>query len=240
MRLGVVLAISLFLAAVAGCRENHDRAPSTSPTIGSSPMRPLGPAVMIRHEVLSIAIREAIVRGDLATTRRNAVELGAVTVGGSPELLERSKDLTKAADAIAHAEDLPAAAHATGGLVRTCADCHARLTGPTQLEVTTPMPPEGGRSASMRRHNWAMNRLWDGLVSNSEVPWHAGADALSDPALAAQDLVPPKRSTPEVQQLAGSMIALGRRAAAASDTGVRAEIYGELLATCADCHRQIR
>lgn len=240
MRSTLALALFLLLAGCAGCRENRDRAPTTSPTIGSSPMRPLGPAVMMRHEVLSISVREAIVRGDLGSARRNAVELGAVTVGGSPELLERSKDLSAAADAIAQAPDLAAAARATGAMVRTCGDCHARLTGPTRLEVAPPPPLEGGRRVRMRRHNWAMNRLWDGLVANSEEPWRAGAEVLADAKLPPGDLVPRANRAPEVEQIAASVSVLGQRALAASDTNVRSEIYGELLTTCADCHGRVR
>lgn len=232
----IALALGL---AFAACKAGSEGAGPSAPA-SAAPSRSIGPAVMLRHEVFSVAVRDAIVRGDLATAQRNARDLGAIRVNGSPEIAERAQTMSDAAKAIAAAPDLSAAARATGGLVQTCADCHARLTGPTRLAIEPAPRDEGGRRGRMRRHVWAMNELWDGLVGNSEAPWRAGAAALADPALASSELIPAKSRTPEVERLAEDVRTLGARAAAADDTTVRAGLYGELLATCADCHARTR
>ena len=237
--LGWLLVVSVGSSGCFACKD-HDRVPSTSPPIGAATVRSIGPAVMLRHEVFSVAVRDAIVRGDLALARQNAVELGAVTVSGSPEVVERAKEMQDVSKALAHAPDLVSAAHEVGALARTCADCHARLTGPTRLDVRPAPSEERGREGRMRRHVWAMSALWDGLVGNSEAPWRAGAAVLADGSLAASELVPPRSRDPEIALSAASVRSLGTLAMAASDTGVRAKLYGDLLATCADCHARAR
>ncbi len=241
------LALSLALLGCIAC--NKSTGEGGSPTAStSSPhegardtprLRPLGPAVMLRHEILSVAVRDAVVRGDLDAARRNAKELGAVTVGGTPEIVEHAKEMNAVAARIAAAPDLAAAARGTGALAKTCADCHARLTGPTKL-AAEPAPRAAGREARMQRHAWAVGELWDGLVDNSEDPWRKGSAALADPTLPATELVPPKRSSPEVEAQAKGLKQLGERAQATTDTALRSEAYGDILATCATCHARVR
>jgi len=218
------------LAVVAACKANPERTP---PAVTSG--------TMFRHEVLGLAVHDAIARGDLDGARRNARDLAArATLDASPEAAEGMAAMKSAASAIAAAPDLRSAGTTTGELVRTCAECHARLTGPVRLDVGWPPRREPDRRTQMLRHAWAMNELWNGMIGNSEDPWRAGAAVLADAGLAATELVPKKTSTTEVDALATSVASLGRRAALTSDTALRAEIYGQLLATCADCHTRTR
>ena len=237
------IVVLCFAVAVAACRGGNQEngGPATPPSAaGTVQVRSVTPAVMLRHEIYGLAVRDAIVRGDLESARRNARDLGAVQVRGTPEVVDYARPMNEASATIAGAPDLGAAARATGALVQSCADCHARMTGPTRA-IAVPAPlPERGRVPRMRRHAWAMNELWDGLVGNSEDPWHGGAEVLADPSLAAAELVPKKSSTPEVDRLAASVQTLGQRAQATNDTAARAVIYGELVATCADCHARTR
>ncbi|MCW5812624.1 MAG: hypothetical protein KIT84_16465 [Labilithrix sp.] len=222
-----VLLLAIALAACKGGSE-----PTTAPA--PAPARTVSTTAMFRHEVLGLAVHDALVRGDVEGARRNARDLAArATIdGGSAEVVEGTSAMRAAAEQVAAA--------AMGALAQTCADCHARLAGPVRLEAGWPPRREPDRRAQMLRHAWAMNALWDGLIGNSEPPWREGAAVLADPAIAAKELVPKKTTTPEIDALRGSVEHLGARAAAASDTGVRATIYGELLATCADCHARAR
>lgn len=232
------LGMTLVLIA---CKGSTESGTSPAPSVASTSVRGLKPAMMIRHEVLAIGVRDALIQGDLDAAHRNATDLGSVKMGGSPEIDERAQAMRSAASRIATAPDLAAASRATGELVRTCSDCHARLTGPTRLEIDpAPRTDDSARRARMRRHVWAMNELWDGLVGNSEEPWRAGAAVLADPALGPAELVPSRSATPEIEQMAKTLQKLGARAQATSDTTLRSEAYGEILSTCAGCHARTR
>ena len=94
-----------------------------------------------------------------------------------------------------------------------------------------------GAHASMRRHQWAMDRLWDALVVPSDDAWNAGALALAEAPLVPEQLTPSKSPAPRVAELAQTVHDLGLKAASADRGDARAEVYGELLATCAECHK---
>lgn len=225
------------LVLLTACKANPEGPPRAASSVDTTQTRSVSTTLMFRHEVLGLAVRDAVKRGDLPGAQRNARDLAArATLDASPELSEGTQAMRSAATAVANAQDLHAAATATGELVRTCATCHARLTGPVRLEVGIPPRPEPDLRVRMLRHAWAMDELWNGMIGNTEPPWKAGATVLADPALAQSELVPKKTSSPQVDALAQSVERLGHRAVAASDTSVRAAIYGELLATCADCH----
>lgn len=175
---------------------------------------------MLRHELLALDVRDAVIHGDLTAARANAFRFAGLRIsrGRTIEYEEGAIEARQVAASVAAAPDLERTAAAVGQLAKTCADCHARMSGPTRL-VPEPVPHRAGR---MTGHAWAMNELWSGIVGNSEEPWHAGAAALASEA-----------PTTEVR-------AIAERAARASDPNARAAVYGELLATCARCHATTR
>jgi hypothetical protein len=88
----------------------------------------------------------------------------------------------------------------------------------------------------MQRHQWAAERLWDGLVVPSDEAWQAGALALSEAPLAPQELTPGKSPVPKVGEMEQMVHALARQALDADRAEVRAHVYGQVLAACAACH----
>jgi hypothetical protein len=89
----------------------------------------------------------------------------------------------------------------------------------------------------MRRHQWAAERLWDGLVVPSDEAWKWGATSLSEAPLAPEQLTPGKSPVPKVGELAQAVHAIARQATEVERVDVRADLYGDVLATCAECHQ---
>ena len=95
--------------------------------------------------------------------------------------------------------------------------------------------PVGPRlSTHMLRHVWAADRLWEGLFAADPRHWSRGAQVLMEDPL---PFFARLRETPEVGRHAERVHELGAEALATDDRVERARIYGELIATCADCHR---
>lgn len=212
------------LLFLAGCT-------SAAPSPPAAPSSLDRTTAMLRHEALGIAIRDAVVNGDLPTARRDAELLGKV-------MLQRrapDPDLTKmhaATDAIAKSTDLDSAAHGMSDLVLSCADCHGGRRQDHPAAARRAEPPAG-----MHRHAWAINELWDGLVDGTEDRWQLGAETLADPANA---VMPTSHAVRNAESSARLIAALGHRAETTNELPARAVIYGELIETCAACHLTAR
>jgi cytochrome c553 len=185
-------------------------------------------------------IERAIAFGDLAAARREA---GVVAKLDEPDLLPAWRpyvdQIRASAAQIELAESLVAAAKTSALLGRRCAQCHdaagAKIVFPKQAP-----PPSGPKLGSyMASHQWATERLWEGLVGPSNERWLEGARALALAPLAivAEGDLPPDLA---VGDDVARIRLLARRAQAAKAQDDRAALYGDLLATCAGCHATIR
>jgi hypothetical protein len=197
-------------------------------------------ASMQGHDKHGDAMRDAMVRGDLDGARGEAKVLAEMRVAGPTSglfrhLLGAMKD---AAAQAAGASDLKGAGHDVAMVAKTCGDCHQAFGRPGTI-VGQPAAPASGVRASMQRHQWAAEQLWEGIVVPSDEAWSAGALALADAPLAPEELTPGKSPAPRVGELAQTVHDLGRRAGAVERVDVRADLYGQMLGTCADCHRRL-
>ncbi len=91
--------------------------------------------------------------------------------------------------------------------------------------------------APMRRHEWASERLWEGLVVPSDEAWSIGIKTL------AKSEFPEEVLALGGAEARGSARELARLLAKAQPTmplDERSALYAELLLTCGTCHRAIR
>jgi hypothetical protein len=195
-------------------------------------------ASMQGHEKHGDAMRDAMVRGDLDGAKAEAklraeLRLAGPTSGLFRHLLDAMKD---AAARASGANDLKDAGRDVGIVAKTCGDCH-HVFGRPGMIVGQPAAPASGVRASMQRHQWAAEQMWEGLVVPSDDAWNAGALALADAPLAPEALTPGKSPVPRLGELAQTVHDLGRQAAAVERVDVRADLYGQIQATCADCHK---
>ncbi len=187
-------------------------------------------------------IEAALIRGDLEGARIPAryladhSEVAGLPQSGAPWLAAMRAE----ARTVAGAQDLPTAGGAAARMAKTCGDCH-HASGEGPRMIIGSMPREGGSSTTteMLLHQWAADRMRDGLIGPSDSAWAAGARALAnDPIYQAEVGIRTGRFQ-EMEEMARRTVELGRRAASLRDGYERADAYGEFVASCAVCHRAI-
>jgi hypothetical protein len=88
-----------------------------------------------------------------------------------------------------------------------------------------------GSTEPMLAHEIATERLWQGVVAPSDAAWLEGADGL----IAAPEI---DSDVKEIAHRAAHVRDLARRAKTIP-VNERAKLFGDLLVTCANCHRQV-
>ncbi|MDJ0652916.1 MAG: hypothetical protein QNJ40_02100 [Xanthomonadales bacterium] len=195
---------------------------------------------MREHFARATLLQTAIIEADLERAREQAAWLAD---HGSPQGLPDGwqpfvEDLRGLAAEISAARGLVVAAGATADLALACGRCHQKFQVNTWLESTS-MPPQGNDIADrMARHQWAADRLWEGLIGGSDSAWLRGAEILAEVPLTATQVLGEPSTTADF--LADRVHRLGREARETARQESRARLYGNLLTTCAECHNQYR
>jgi cytochrome c2 len=254
-------SLFLLLAALAGCSGGEEQAtppPTPPPATTEAPppttTTPPPPAttepaaeadpnstrdLMQNHFGRAASAHDAIVRADLEQARADMQWLATHEEGMAvpeplrPMLVEMQAEAARFAEATTLTE---AATSYARTLVR-CGACHTASHGGP--EMAEPIMPEGDTpEARMRRHQWASDRMFDGLVTGNAEIFRSGNDALTSAPLTQADLpATATQPTEQVVALTTHVQNLGSEAAAATTDEARASIYGRYLATCATCHR---
>lgn len=220
-------------------REPLAAAPAAAPT--ATPVAEAPPpelrATMHQDLLRAVAIREAVISGELADTRAPARWLAEQALDVPEAWKPHVAAMQRVAREVVDAADIKAAARATGQLARQCGECH-RSVGARHDMSFPPEPPKGkGAQSAMVLHQWAAERLYQGLVSNNDEAWRAGAAALVEAPLHVEEITADVELPEDLHGLAGTVRQLGARASGTTDAGARAEIYGELIGSCAACHK---
>ena len=219
-RLAFVLPSALFLAA---CGHN----PKTEPE-------------MWRHFNQVGQVQSAVIAEDLDAAKAAATwvaERDSINDLAS-SLRPFEVQLRKQARTASQAPTIAAAALATGEMGKSCGDCHQASGTPLKFNyVATPPKSEQPVTAAMLRHQWGADRMWNGLIGNSDSAWVAGARALAEESTYSELFNPRSAKGDAMRGLAAAVRRLGREAAGTTDPNRRAQQYGELLGTCAACHR---
>lgn len=226
------LIATALIAALAGCARNGDRGETPAPTPAPSDTG----ETMREHFDAVDAVKAALIEGDLAGAQ---TEVARIVDRPASADLAHWKDhvdrLREAGRQVQAAADVEAASMAAARLGAACGSCHAALGHRPELKQAPEPAADETIAARMQRHQWAADRLWEGLVAPSDELWRAGAAAIAD-----AELIPEGSEVAALHELATRARALGKRAIAARDQGERAEIFGALLSSCGDCHRLAR
>ena len=200
---------------------------------GETPQAETPAEHMQEHFAQVDAVRDALIAGDLAGSKEAADWLASHEVmDGIPEVWEQHvTQMQQAAATVVGAEDLATAAEATANMAGICGGCHMGLDEGAQFTVVVVPSEESGVVAHMLRHEWAADRMWEGLIGPSDDSWAAGAGALGEAALE------PEGAPAEVGELAEQVHQLGAEALVTSGFTSRAALYGKLMITCAQCHQ---
>jgi hypothetical protein len=185
---------------------------------------------MRRHLDDLRAVERLLIGGKLAEARSLAFLLSRpVRDAGLDAWSAAAARASAAALALSEAMSLDEACRLAPRVAEACGDCHRRAGTPPAIGRVPPPPPDDPTPrARMARHQWAADRLWEGLVWTSARSWCAGLEVLAAAPL------------PSLPDAAGARLQRVARAALDAvprDTPAdRARAYGELLVTCAGCH----
>jgi len=216
--LALVLAAGLTLTACAGGPD-----PETS-----------GATHMGSHYVQVDQIQEAVIAGRLDDTRRPARWLATHQGREFPSAAAAALEMMRNEGRIMQEQgELLPVARTLGRMGVACGECHLATSAKVAFKVEEPPASSPLPQEHMRRHAWAVDRLWEGLAGPSDASWRAGAGALVHMPVdfGAND---------QANRLANRVHELADRAAAAATPKDRAQVYGDLLENCALCHNALR
>jgi cytochrome c553 len=224
--------------AVAAFACNCESGPgSTSKASGTTATAPVPPAEAVRddmrrHYLAAGDLQRAIAHGRLTDARDIATWLAD---NASP----RTHELLSAASAIAQATDVSAAAAPFASLAGACSWCHVT----SGAKVTFPYEPEPADEPAldvqMRRHQWAAARLWEGVVGPSDEAWRDGIRVMVSTSIDVRRTTNAKPNA-DVVEYTNQIRTLAMRADNVPDPAARANLYGDMLTTCASCHAIVR
>lgn len=217
MQCARVVTVGMALLA-ADCETAPQPAPATADLTTSR---------VVAHGPETRALQRAIADGRLTDLRDRAHWLAAQQLDDAT---------TAAARRIEHAPDGAAASAELGSLGRACSGCHVqRDVRVTRYEEPVPAD-DGTLAAQMQRHAWGAARLWQGVSGPADEAWAEGARVMATTPFAVGRMMH-ERPNVEVVELAGRLAEQTTRAATLIDRDARATLLGEVMGTCAACHR---
>ena len=211
--------------------------------------------VMKEHAALSVVARNALIRGDLPLAQQAMRKLGFFMehVPFPEQGKEYARITRELATQVREAADLEEACMAFARLSYACGQCHHALDRgpPIKLDPT----PEGeDLKMHMRRHYWAVERMWEALLSDSPESFQAAARMLAESPLHgpkapdSESHAGTTRLGYEVHDLAFAAAVEGKAredeyvpkpgepVEGKPTTRGQAEIFGRLLSACNQCH----
>ncbi len=172
-------------------------------------------------------LQRAVVEGRLSAARDNAVVLGQMPA------------IKPSADRIAGGDDLATVGGELGDVGQACGTCHA-ING-VQGDPGAGPPPANGDTLveQMHRNAWGATRMWQGISGPGDRAWTEGAEIIAETPLDIASAMHEKPNA-EAFELAEQLRGQAERAGSMHDLESRAKLYGEMMQTCASCHRIMR
>lgn len=179
-------------------------------------------------------VERLLVAGDLDAARSLAFMLSKPEAdpGMAPWAAE-AREVANAARALTAARTLDEALRREAAIAAACAGCHVRSGQLPQFEPLGDPPPAGSQ---MERHQWAVDRLWEGMIGASDERWRAGLHVVAATPAPPAAAPAAARFGAQLQALARAALANRAKPAIAS----RARLYGEMLVACSGCHAAVR
>jgi mono/diheme cytochrome c family protein len=196
---------------------------------------------MQEHFAQAKAIQEGVINGDLEAVKTAAQWVAEhQTPEGLPEGWEPYVAAMKeAAQEAAAATEVSAAAMPAATIAENCGSCHLAV-GARPLRVLPPEPPQDPATVPhMLGHLWGADRMWEGLIVPSDVSWSNGVAPLAGDPLQPESLTDHAEYADSVRALALRVHELAAEGRTAEGQEARAVIYGEFIATCAECHQML-
>ncbi len=195
-------------------------------------------AHMAEHLARAVTIRDAVIWGDFEKAREGFEWMAGheALEGLAPESEHWQGALRASAAAGAEADDISGQGAALGALANTCGGCHETLSaGPLLPELPAPTGSTG-LQGHMAQHRWASDRMWTALIEPSSAAWERSLRVLSTEALSAEERAEWGLAD-GVEVLDQEVHRLAYAALEDDNPDTRADLYGQIVAECANCHR---
>lgn len=188
------------------------------------------------HFMITSWARDSVIAGSLEPLREPLSALADYRYDELPAgtWVPRMAQLQEAARLTSKAQTLDAAAMGVATMARVCGECHVATHGGPVIPPPpekSPRVPADSIGERMGRHMWGAELMWEGLTGPSDESWRAGAETLME-APAELDEQLPENFDAALREI----VEIGRNAHIATTFASRADAYGLLIATCADCH----
>lgn len=207
-----------------------------APTQSPNPI-PARAAEMRGHFTQVTKIHEALIRGDLKATLAPGAELATTDPPeGFPAMAAPFvEEIRRAARQVGTAANLRSAAASLVTLLGQCASCHqAAGVYPSPASPRHPdLPMVVGH---MIEHQRGADDMLQGLMMPSASRWIEAADRLETATLRPAEWPADSKLTAEARQADAAVHALAARARTATTARARANLYVDLVTTCASCH----
>ncbi len=232
------LAVTLGIALAGGCVDADAQQGTGAPGEAASASLPSPVSLhMAGRYGRATELRDALVRGDLGEARTIARDLArparleGLPASARPHVL----GVPLHAQEVADATTLLDASSAFGSLMAACGACHG-ATGVRLSTPSAPLPAPPGRHGAMREHARAVETMWEGLLLGATPRFDEGARQLAEAPLTA----PERTAAPDLRALAERARSAARASTRGADLAARAEQFGIVLSTCAECHATAR
>jgi mono/diheme cytochrome c family protein len=182
-------------------------------------------------------IERLLVAGKLDEARSLAYELTKpVKDPGLAPYAEEAASLTAAATGLAEAPDVDTALRREALVATACAGCHVRaVQGPLFPPPLTTENVEASTASTAARHRWSADRLWEGIVSGEDPPWRSGLYVIAGTPMPGAGPYGAPEIAAQLEELARTQLLLLK----CENLFERGLAYGEMLTTCAACHRAL-
>jgi len=249
---GRVIALGLAIAWSSGCECG------SKPAVQDGGVPEGFDEVMQEHVGLSVAARNALIRGELEIAQQAMRKLAffmehVPTPEKGKEYARITRELV---EQVREASDLEEACMGFARLSYACGQCHHALDRgpPIKLE---PAPEGEDLKMHMLRHYWAVERMWEALLADSTSEFQSAAELLAEAPLHGRRN-PDSESHTGVTRLAYEVHDLAFAAAVEGKvredeyvpkpgelleddptTWGQAEVFGRLLSACNQCHTML-
>ena len=225
--------------ALLGCSAEQSSAVSSPPEPDAPSAEalakeavPLGPHAHMQQHL------DAVILGDVDAARGPLSWLATHTPPG--DQLPRGwqvyiKAMQDEAAKGATAQSVPEAAGIVSSAARECGACHQSM-GAKLSFPEVPMPGGDGIVRHMARHQWAADRMWEGIIQPDGERWRSGAMALLEEPLQEVGL-PGIGPTPDAVADVGARVHdLGEKGLGEVDEAAQVALYAKVLTACGTCH----
>lgn len=234
-RFALVSIICIALGLTLPHRLSAQQAVSEEETVAAAHMH--------NHLTYITTIRAFITMGLLEGTRQPAHWLAThETLSDIPVSFEPFIEFMRSsARQVEKAEDLGTAAAAVSLMAQNCGNCHRASNVDVEFGFDA-LPAQWSDSEThMQRHQWAMDRLWEGMIGPSDAAWTRGTDMFAEEPLHAVE-VSASVTTSEariLENIAREVHELGAAGASLTALNDRSQVYCRILGLCADCHTRV-